>query len=343
MIAFLRSLRPTFDLKLESMDQRLRRRLTRGEFAGFALGMAMSLVFIYRGTAGDDFRLHIAAVHGDFSSYFYPYYFLPMYGAFGLLPYNIAYCFMNLINLGGIWLGGRIFNGKTAIALLSYQTIFMVFYGQTVGILIGGLGLMAWAMHHKRYWLAGLGLFLATIKYQLAIPFALVLWLADGGSLKEKVRILAIPALMFAVSLIAYPLWPLDVIRGIATEQCWPSRLAVLWRWIGPIAAVFWLPVIFVRLDLGHRLVAVTSAAALALPYMQQHDLILLYSLPVGGIGLLGNFGYLFGFFQYKALQALLFIPILTYIWVFVDHFKSRAKAVPASVQVPESDSPASV
>jgi len=341
MVSLLRSLRPSFDLKPESMDQRLRTRLTRGEFTGFALGMAMSLVFIYRGSAGDDFRTHIAAFHGDFSNYFYPYYFLPMYGAFGLLPLNVGYCIMNFINLVGIWLGGRIFNGKTAIALLSYQTLFMVFYGQTVGILIGGLAIMAWAMHHKRYWLAGLGLFLASIKYQLAIPFALVLWLSDDGSVKEKLRILAIPALVFAISLIVYPLWPLDLIHRTTTTPLTYARASiVLWRWIGPIALVLWLPVIFVPLDTGHRLVAVTSAAALALPYMQQHDLILLYCLPVGGIGLLGNFGYLFGIFQYQALQALIIIPILVYIWVFFDHFRSRANLGIAPVSAQESDNP---
>jgi len=337
-----KSLIPTFDLAPERIDARLRARLSYGELIGLALPMMMTIGLLYLDPTGKsigrDFRAHLAATHGEFITWVYPYWFLPLYSVLAALPFPVALALLNFTNLLGIWVAGRIFNGKTAIALLSYQTLFGMYYGQTVGILVGGLALMYLAMQCKRYWLAGAALTLALIKYQTAAPLALTLWLTDQGSLRDRLKVSVIPILIFAVSLIIYPLWPLNVVHLLSTGTFDTNASIVLWRWIGPISLILWLPVIAVPLSRGHRLVAVASATALAIPYMQQHDLLLLFLLPVGGIALLGNFGYLMAVIGFPALHMLVLIPLIMYGWVFVDfvHKWMRAASVQLETQQPE-------
>ena len=346
MISFLRRLAPTFDLKPDLIEKRLRVRVTRGEFAGFSLAVCFMLGLLYLDPTGSgiagDFRGHMAAGHGDLTYFFYPNWFIPFYAGLAALPFPVAYCTINLINLVGIWFACRVFNGNGAIALSSYQTLHVMYYGQTTGILLGGLALMYWAMERKRYWLAGAALVIALIKYQTGIPLILALWLTDISPFREKLRIAVIPIAVMVVSLLVYGLWPIDLIHRLQNAPPVAVNNVVLWQWIGPLVLVLWLPVIFLPLSRNRRIIAVAATTALAIPYLLHNDLLLLFMLPVGGLGLLGNFGYLKGFpqFDWNALRALVFIPLLLYVWVFIDHFKSRANVSISPASVQESDSP---
>jgi len=343
MSLFLKWLLPAFDLDPARIDSRLRARLSQGEFAGFALALCITLGFIYIDPKGQglaqDLRHMTDTAHGIMFGYFYPYWFLPMWALVAQLPFPIAFFLTNFANLLGIWLACRVFNSNAAIALSSYQTLYVMYYSQTTGILLGGFAMMLWAMQHKRYWLAGLGLTIALIKPQIAGPLALTLWLTDDGPLVQRLRVAVIPLIIGTISLIIYPLWPLEIVERLKVTPPFMGGSIVLWQWIGPISLLLWIPVVLTPLSRERRLVGVAAATALATPYFQQSELLMLFMLPIGRLGLLGNFGYLMWSFSYAALRGLVFIPILIYIFVFVSHFHQQARVRTASsVQIQESD-----
>lgn len=333
---------PTFDLDPDGMDERLKARISRGEFAGFALATCITIGFIYfidpqvQGLA-QDLRHMTDTAHGDFSGYYYPYWFLPLWSTFALLPAPAAFVLSNIINLVGILIACRVFNSNAAIALGSYQTLYVMYYSQTTGILLGGFALMFWAMQHKRYWLAGLGLAIALIKPQIAGPLALTLWLTQEGLLTQKLRVAVIPLIVGIVSLVVYPLWPLEVLQRLKEIPPFSGGSIVLWQWIGPISLLLWIPVVLVPLSRERRLVAVACATALATPYFQQSELLMLFMLPVGRLGLLGNFGFLMAAFNYAALRALVFVPLVFYGWVFFDHFVYQHRHISELASAPET------
>jgi len=332
---------PTFDLDPAQMDERLKARVSRGEFAGFALAICFTVAFIsldpHVDALAQDLRVMTNAVHGNFVGYYYPYWFLPFWSIFTYLPPPVAYLVINFINLLGICFACRVFNGNSTVALTSYQTLYVMYYAQTTGILLGGFALMYWAMHHKRYWLSGLGLTIALIKPQVAGPLALTLWLTDNGTFGERLRVAAVPILVTVISLIAYPLWPLDVLNRLKELPPFAGGSIVLWQWIGPISLILWIPVILMPLSRERRLVAVASATALATPYFQQSELLMLFMLPIGRLGLLGNFGFLMWSFNYAALRALVFVPMVLYIWVFIDHFIVQHRRISGLTSLTES------
>jgi hypothetical protein len=97
-----------------------------------------------------------------------------------------------------------------------------------------------------------------------------------------------------------------------------------LWQYIGVAAGLLWLPPLLalmphspLRLSDGRRLALVVCAVALALPYFQQTDLLLLYVLPVGALpALVGSLGFpLFAAAGWTGLKALAIIPAAVYAW----------------------------
>ena len=80
----------------------------------------------------------------------------------------------------GIWFAVRVFGGKSPLALLSYQMLFVCFYGQIAGVIVAGLALLWWSLERKRWLLAGIGAALALIKWQMGLPLCAAL-IAAGG------------------------------------------------------------------------------------------------------------------------------------------------------------------
>jgi hypothetical protein len=105
------------------------------------------------------------------------------------------------------------------------------------------------------------------------------------------------------------------------------------WRWLGAWALVLWLPPIFFKLIRIKRFYLLLSANALALPYFQQTDLLMLFVMPLGWWATLGNIGYLLPVFGWQALQVLVVIPMLLYCVLFV---KGMRESNSRSVSLPE-------
>ncbi|NWF68568.1 MAG: hypothetical protein HXY40_05735 [Chloroflexi bacterium] len=302
----------------EVIRRRLRARLTLAEFAALCFQVALLLVFVSFHAQNlyppHDYDNYTNTLYGNFSLYYYAYWFLPIFGFLERLPGEAGYILWSLANIAAIFFAARVFGGTGALALFSYQMIYTLFYGQITGILVGGLALCWWGMANRRYHLAGLGLLIACTKYQLGLPLGLALWLLSDLSWRERARVLIVPAVIALMSLVIYPLWPLAVLNTVRSNPPNNDGSLSVWRWLGAAALVFWLPPLLLRLPRERRFVALAAAAALALPYYQQADLLALYVLPVGWLPLLGNLGYLYPVFGWGALQGLWIIPAIAYL-----------------------------
>jgi hypothetical protein len=314
-----------------TIDRRLRARITPLELAATAFVVGMLGVFVYIQSKGSyppyDYNNYIRAVHGDTSFYYYGYWFLPVFSFLSRLPGSSGYLLWGLANVAAMFFACRVFGGRVAFALATYQMIYIVFYGQITGVVVGGAALCWWGITHRRLNLAGLGLLIAGTKFQTGLTLSLFLWLFNDLTWRERARILLLPLIVVAVSLVVYPGWPLTTLYTLQTNPPNNDGSMTLWRFIGPLSLILWLPPILLPMSRSSRIIALTATSALALPYFQQADLISLFALPVGWTPLLGNLGYLGPVFGLLALQMLFIIPLLVYLAYMIQALRGRLAA----------------
>ncbi len=312
-----------FDLAPERMQRRVRAPLTPWEFFAllFAFGIAIAFVYIdaaFQAQSFPDYRTFMDATRGDFGGFFYGFWVLPVLHGFALLPEYVGYLLWSALNILGVWFAARVFNSSIALAVLSYQMLYVLFYGNIAGIIVGALGVLWWSLHRRRLLLAGVAFIAACTKVQLGLPLALAVLLLAPLSLRDKARVLVIPALVVLASFALYGNW-------ILTLWEWSQRVAPNtagsispWRWFGPLALVVWIPVLLAFLpgrggSAGARLALVAAATALGIPYFQQTDLLALFALPVAALPLVGNLGYLFVVFAWAGFAPLVIVPVIGY------------------------------
>lgn len=302
----------------DEISRRLRARITPWEW--FALILALSLLGVFVWTFANleilpnDFYVYMQAASGNFSGYYYAYWLLPVFGLLAKLPPLLAFAIWGIVNILSVFFASRVFGGRTPLVVLSFQMLYVAFIGQIVGVIAGGLALLWLGMSRRRWALAGLGLTIACTKFHLGILVGLVLLLIADISWRERVLVLIVPTIVFALSLVIYPLWPVEVISTIRTTPANDWGSISLWRWIGPFALILWVPPLLLPLSRPQRLVALIASMALALPYFQQTDLLALFILPIGwAYVLLGNLGYLFFIIYWEGLQILAVVPLLIY------------------------------
>lgn len=308
----------TIPFDAATLDARLRARPTLGEVFALALAVGMMGIFLWHPTVVNydpyfDYQTLVMAARGNFQFYFYGYWLVPIFALLDVLPLPVGYAIWCGLGLAGIFFAARVFGGNTALAVASYQMFYSLFLGQSAGVIVGGLALCWWGLIHRRWHIAGWGLALAGAKYQLGLTGGLILLgLADIGW-RDRLRVLIVPTLVVLISLVVYPLWPLEALTNLQTYPPWNQGSIALWRWIGPWALLFWLPPLLLPLPRERRFMALAAASALGLPYFQQTDLLFLFTLPVGWPILLGNLGYFFAVYQWVALQALAIVPLVIY------------------------------
>jgi hypothetical protein len=319
LLAFLHH-QPVLDAA--GIETRLRQRVSRTEFFGLMLAIAMLLAFTIKPVAdaiGFDWENYLRAArepNHPANEYYYPYWVLPLVWLIGLAGVEIGYFIWGVLNILGAWFAARVFGGKAILALVSYQLLYMLFYGQIVGVMLAGVALFWWGMERKRWELASIGALLGALKYQSGAPLILALWLLAGISWRERTRVLMLPIAVAIISLIIYPLWPLDILERLESKPPEASASISLWLYIGPAALIFWLPTVLLPMKFSSRMVAVAATAALAMPYFQQADLLMLTALPTGWLGIWGCLGYvLLPAFGWDGLRVLAIFPALAYLW----------------------------
>ncbi len=318
-----------FQLDPKTIEDRLRARLSRGEFTALILLIFVQWGFVYLlatyggGSAGYDWQVFEKTTHGNYQGFYYPHWVLPIFELLVLLPAEWDFLVWGTLNVLMYWIAIRIFGGRPVIALLSYQAFYSADYGQIYGLTTLGLGLLWWGMARGRWNMAGFGGLLASTKFQIGGTLGLAIWLLAPVTWSQRLRVLILPTMIAVLSIIIDPDWPGGLLDRLQNAP--PDTLGniSLWGWIGPLAALLWLPVIFLDLPMGRRVVAVAAAAGLAMPYFQQSDLVHLYMLPVGWVPLLGNLGYLLLVLQWEALRLLTIVAAVVYVWSFWPHLQS--------------------
>ncbi len=309
------------------LDQSLREPLIWQDRLAALVCMAMlglcAMAHLVRGHIPYDYYNYIKTASGDFSNYYYAYWLLPIFNLFARLPLLIGYILWGTLNVYGVFFTVRIFGGRPLVMLLSFQLFYILYFGQITGLILAGLALFWWCAAHRWLDLAGLGLLIASSKYQLGVPLVLFLWLAADMTWRERIRCLLVPVGIVAVSLFVWPRWPLLSLNTILTIPPNNSGSISLWRWIGPWALLLLLPPLILRRPLSQRLVLYAAAVALAVPYFQQTDLLFLFALPVGWLALGGNLGYLLMlFWSWNGLAGLAVLPT----WIYLKSFFVQEK-----------------
>jgi hypothetical protein len=320
---------PLFTLNPDDIEDRLRRKPGLIEAFALMLPIVLTLGFVYlnaqRGMPfAPDFDIYMNATRGDFVGFYYAYWSLPIFQGLALLPgAHTAYIVWCIVNVLGVWFAARVFNGSASLALLSYQTLFVCFYGQITGVTVGALALLWWSLVRGRWLLAGIGMALALIKWQMGIPICLTLLLIANVSWRDRLRVLVVVVVIGVLSLIAYPIWIIDVIQRALTEPPIEFGDIALWQFIGVFSLLLWLPPILLPLPPGRRLVAICAASALALPYYQQSGLLTLFVLPVGWYALLGNVPFVYFWFRNTQLEWVAIVPLIAYVWTILPSLRA--------------------
>jgi hypothetical protein len=302
-----------------AMDARLRRRPTRWE--AFALAFAFGTLGLFLWLDNSlhyipfDYYVYIETAHGNLRQFYYPDWILPLFWLLAQLPPLVGFAIWSALNILCLFFAARVFGGRAALMLLTFQFFYSLFLGQINGLLIGALALGWWGMAHQKRLLAGFGFWLACTKVQIGLPFGLLLWLAADADWRTRLRVLVLPALLSLASLALFPDWPFHLVERIREYAPYDWGSISLWPALGPAALLFLLPPLALPLEKSRRLLALAAAVPLALPYFQSADLLVLYVLPVGWLPLtLGNLGFLFFVYEFQALRLLWIIPLLVYV-----------------------------
>lgn len=306
-----------------TLDARIRRRISRSEFIAlmFAVGMLLvfSVILRQQQITPPDYYRYLEVARGEFYMNYYAYWIAPVFWVLGVLPMYVGYIAWGVVGIIGTWFASRVFGGLLWPALLSYQMMYISYYGQITPLLVGALGVMWWAMAHKRWHVAGAALILACTKFQFGIPLGLILLLMANASWKQRALVFVVPIFVFIASLLGYGLWPLDILDNLLNRPPGTQSSISLWEYIGPAALLLWLPPLLLPMSKQQRMVALTATVAIGLPYFQQTDLLFLYILPTGALAVLGNAGYgLFATGGWYALRWLAVIPLIMYLAVVV-------------------------
>ncbi len=327
----LTPLQPHFaDLTLDfaELKRRLQQKLSLGEV--FAIGVCISIagIAIWLNQAGItglyDFEVLININHGDFSNYYYPKWIDPIYHLLFFIPKYPGYSVMVLLNIAGAAFAARVFKSPAALVLISYQSLYNIFYGNITGLVVGGLGLLWYGLASRRWWLAGIGLLLAAAKYQSGLLFAGLLLLYAPLPWKDKWKVFILPLAVFLASLAFDPLWPLELVQRILAAPPNADGSLSLWRWLGPAALLFLLPPLVLKIPRQWRLLLALAAVPLSVPYFQQTDLLGLMALPTGWlVALSGNISYTFPFLGHLGLQIAFIVPLGLYLYALYGGLRS--------------------
>jgi len=310
------------NVESKQIRNRLFSPISKREFFSLLFLLGLILVFSYHHHKGfyhpHDYRYsYMPAGSGDFSNFFYSYWVVPVLFVLEKIPFSVSYIIWSILNVLGAFFASRVFGGKAWLAILNYQMIYVVFYGQITGILLGGLALAWWGIKSNKYYLAGLGFLIAAIKPQFGLALGLIFWLLADITWRERLTILIIPIIGVGLTFVIYPNWIYNIINAIQTTDIPRMGDITLWRYIGPWSMLLLIPPFILGFSRNKRILLSIVTLMMVMPYFQQSGLLALYALPFGWMSLLGNLGFLFPFFGWDVLRWLFVIPLSIYI-VFI-------------------------
>lgn len=307
-------------LDKHEIQSQLIRRPSLTEVFSFTFGIAMASIFIWLHRLGlvvlYDFENYLKAANSNYANYYYGYWILPIFLLLSKLPFYFSYLIWVTINLLGVFFAARSLGGKPALVMITYQMLYGIYYGQIIGVIAGGLGLMWLGLIERKWWIAGLGLLLAGAKLQSGLIIALMILLFANTPWKEKIKVIIFSGLFVVLSLALYPGWPLDLYLTIVSNPANADGSISLWRWFGPYALLLLIPPLIIRTSKENRFLMVLSAIPLSIPYFQQADLITLMVFPIGWLATFaGNISFSYIFLGYTGLQMSFIVPLGLYLY----------------------------
>ncbi|MCE5207670.1 MAG: DUF2029 domain-containing protein [Chloroflexi bacterium] len=308
------------------LKARLTRRLTLVELATLTtaviFGAGMIVLLSRRPIPGllMDFALFSRASGGDLQGYYYGLWGIPLFYPFASLPFNLGALAWQLFNIGGMFFAARLFTGKSAALIFSYQMFVNLYFGQISGVLCFGIALM-WLGLSKRNWLlAGLGLTIAVIKPQVGLIAGLI-WLfallSDTDDPPSHRRAcwmaLIVPAAVVVISFLIQPDWLAQTFVRLKTIPPNDEASFTTWDYIGAWGLLLLIPPLILPLNRQARLLALITAWLVSAPYFQPWDIAALLMLLPNWLPLLSWGALLLGYPQ----MPLGFLLLLTafYIW----------------------------
>lgn len=308
--------------EITEINKRISKKVSLGEAIALLVVLLIALYFLFTKTGYYwDYEVFLKTAEGDFVNYYYGYWLLPFFKLLSYLPFSISYFLWILLSIAGVFFAARVFTGNAIVALFSYQMSYALYWGQISGIICGFLGLFWWAIHNKKWYIAGFSILIAAAKPQSGGVFVFLLWILAKTGWKNKILTLIIPALGFLVSLLLYPGWILDVFSRIGGAYTWGN--ITLWQWIGPFSLILLIPFLFIRKVDQKYFLALASACILSIPYFLQTDLLTLFIFPVGKIPVL--LGYLPAimpqFLGYNGQRIGFLVPLFIYVSIVIPEF----------------------
>jgi hypothetical protein len=297
--------------KSNDIDKRIHSKISQYEFAAMIFVFLFALYFLITESGNyGDYRFYLATAEGDLENYYYGYWLLPLFKFLVLIPFKLGYIFWITISIIGVWFASRVFNGNSILAILSYQMSYALFWGQISGIICGFLGLFWWALHHRKWNLAGFAILIAAAKPQSGGLFIFILWLLADISWRNKARVLIIPFIGFSLSLLFYPGWILEVLSRMDGLYTWGN--ISLTQWVGFWSLLLFIPAIFLPMKRENRYLVLVSVSILASPYFLHTDLLTLFIFPIGLIPILLGYlpGIMLQFIGYAGQPSGIIVPI---------------------------------
>jgi hypothetical protein len=260
--------------------------------------------------------------HGDLSIFRtgsetlrHPYYARWLFSALGMLPETLTYILLSLLSVVLLFFSVRIFNGKPWMVFTSYALAWTLFYGQIDAIVLAGLAIAWHALRQQQHILIGAGLIIASIKPQMTIPSALLIWYWSPS----KWRPLLIPTLIVLVSFVQWGFWiPAWWTKLRHTPDLINlSRNISLWPIIGGWALLLWPAVLALPLQRPQKLLATMTCTMLTSPYFPFPSVLMVYCLPVPAWSwALGQVPILAGFVGEWIYGVARIIPVSILIWI---------------------------
>jgi hypothetical protein len=321
----------------DEMDRNLRKKPSVGEFIALLIGLSIIgiSVWLYQNgyTVLIDYFYFTNSASGTLDHYFMGFWIMPVFNLLRLLPVPVGYTIWGILNLAGVWFASRVIRGNATWALFVYQLLYMLYYGQISGFIVGGLGVAWYGLVQRKWNLAGLGFLIAGAKPQTGLMAGGLMWLLAPLAWQQRLRMLFVPLIGVVLSLLIYPGWPLQILEEWQHIQPNDFASITLWRWVGPAGLLLFIPPLLLNLSWHRRYIALVCACTLAFPYFQQADLLILYVLPVGAFPVLGNLGFLYPWFQWDALKLMAVVPLAIYLVILFPVFKDllRRKGEAAS------------
>jgi hypothetical protein len=245
------------------------------------------------------------------------------------VPFWLGYTLYALVSVAGLFCFSRVFRGEGGLILLTYQALYVMFYGQANGWLAAGLGLLWWGLSRRSWAWAGFGLLLAGIKFQSGLPIAGILLLAAPVSWRERFKVCLVPAATLIVTLLVWPGWIPSLLDRLRNSPANDFASISLWRYFGAAALFLILPVLMPGIGKSRRILLGLALVPLVSPYYQQADLLLLMPFFPAWAIMAGNLGFLYIWFIWDGLRVLSLLPGLVYLTQVSAAL--RAKILPGS------------